>query len=102
MEIIFPTLIILSLVFYVYYKAAILKSDDKLTQTYLNAKSRICLGSFIFFFAINQYVFYQTQISLFIGIVFLILGGMQLSRGFKEAKHYSGERKRLYREKQAD
>ncbi|WP_404453547.1 YtpI family protein [Virgibacillus necropolis] len=98
MEMIFPILITLSLVFFVYYKVAILKSDDKLTQAYLNAKSRICLGGFIFFFAVNQYIFYQTQISLFIGIVFLILGGMQLLRGFKEAKHYKAEWQRLNKE----
>lgn len=92
---IFPVLIVLSLVFYVYYKVAILKSKDNLTQAYFNAKSRICLGSFVFLFGINQYVFYQTQLSLFIGILFLILGGMQLSVGFKEVKHYRKEWKRL-------
>ncbi|ASN05006.1 YtpI family protein [Virgibacillus necropolis] len=96
--IIFPILITLSLVFYVYYKVAILKSDDNLTQAYLNAKSRICLGSFILFFAINQYIFYQTRISLFVGIAFLILGVMQLSRGIKEAGHYKNEWKRLNNE----
>lgn len=95
MEMILPIIIVLSLVFWLYYKVAILKDNDKLTQAYLNAKSRICLGSFIFAFAINQYIFYQTQISLFIGIVFLILGGMQISRGFKEAKHYRSEWQRL-------
>ncbi|MFB4166712.1 YtpI family protein [Virgibacillus sp. JSM 102003] len=93
--IIFPIIIVLSLVFYVYYKVAIVKTGDKLTQAYLNAKSRICLGSFLFFFGINQYIFYQTQISLFIGIVFLILGGLQLNLGFRETKHYSKEWKRI-------
>lgn len=95
MQIIFPIIIMVSIVMYVYYKVAIIRTKDKLTQAYFNAKSRICLGSFVFFFAINQYIFYQTQISLFIGIVFLILGGMQLSRGFKEVKHYRNEWKRL-------
>lgn len=93
--IIFPIIITLSLVFYVYYKVAILKSNDKLTQAYFNAKSRLCLGSFVFFFGINQYIFYQTKISLFIGIVFLILGWLQLNRGFKEVKHYRSEWKQL-------
>ncbi|MFZ3578194.1 YtpI family protein [Virgibacillus sp. DJP39] len=96
--VIFPILIAASLVFYVYYKVSILKSDDNLTQAYFNAKSRICLGSFIFFFAINQYIYYGTQISLFIGIVFLILGVLQLSRGFKEGRHYRNEWKRLNNE----
>lgn len=98
MQIILPSIIMLSLVMYVYYKVAILKTKDNLTQAYFNAKSRICLGSFVFFFAINQYIFYQTKISLFIGIVFLVLGWMQLLRGFKEVKHYRNEWKRLENE----
>lgn len=93
--VIFPIIIVISLVLYVYYKVAILKSSDGLTQAYFNAKSRICLGSFVLFFGINQYIFYQTKLSLFIGIIFLILGGMQLTRGFKETKHYRNEWRRL-------
>lgn len=97
MEMILPILIVLSIVFYVYYKVAIIKSDEILTQKYLNAKSRICLGGFVIFFAINQYIFYQTKISLFIGIAFFILGALQVSRGLKEAKHYRSEWQRLHK-----
>ncbi|MFC4556675.1 YtpI family protein [Virgibacillus kekensis] len=93
--IIFPIIIAISLVLYVYYKVAILKNKDPLTQAYFNAKSRICLGSLIFFFGINQYIFYETRFSLFIGIVFLIIGGLNLNRGFKEVKHYRSEWRRL-------
>lgn len=46
--IILPILIVLSLVLYVYYKVAIIKSKDGLTQHYFNARSKICLGSFVF------------------------------------------------------
>ena len=79
--IIFPIVIVLSVVMYIYYKVAILKTKDGLTQKYFNAKSRICLGLFILAFGINQYVFYQTKISLFIGIIFIVLGIMQSVRG---------------------
>ncbi|MEC5421944.1 YtpI family protein [Virgibacillus sp. C22-A2] len=92
---IFSIIIAISIVLYVYYKVAIIKSEDKLTQAYFNAKSRICLGSFVFFFGANQYLLYQTQISLFIGIIFLLLGGIQIYRGLKEVKHYRKEWKRL-------
>ncbi|WP_284139828.1 MULTISPECIES: YtpI family protein [unclassified Virgibacillus] len=95
MTIIFPIIIVISLVLYVYYKVAILKTKDGLNQAYFNAKSRICLGSFIFFFGINQYIFYGTKFSLFIGIVFLILGGLQLYTGWQETKHYRKEWQRL-------
>lgn len=95
MLIIFPIVIVLSAVMYIYYKVAILKTKDGLTQRYFNAKSRICLGLFIFTFGINQYIFYQTRISLFIGILFIILGLIQSIRGIKETKHYRNEWKRL-------
>ncbi len=92
---IFAILIMISIVLYVYYKVAILKTKDKLSQKYINAKSRIFLGTFLIFFGINQYIAYQTKIVLFISIVFLILGSMQMIDGFKEAKHYRNEWKRL-------
>lgn len=92
---IFPMIIVLSIVLYVYYKVAILKSKDKLTQSYFNAKAHICLGSFVFFFGVNQYIFYQTKLSLFIGILFIFIGGLQVYYGLKEVKHYRNEWKRL-------
>ncbi|MFD1362251.1 YtpI family protein [Lentibacillus salinarum] len=93
--IIFPIIIVLSLVFWVYYKVAILKSDDGLTQAYFNAKSRVCLGSFIFFFAINQYIFYQTKLALLIGVVLLLFGVIHVYTGMKEVGHYRREWQRL-------
>jgi|SRR5699024_9048000 len=93
---ILPILIILSLVLYVYYKVAILKSKDALTQSYFNARSRICLGTFVAAFGINQYLFYQSRFSLFIGIAFLILGGIQLVYGYRQSKFYRKEWKRLH------
>jgi len=94
--IIFPIIIVISAVLWVYYKVAIVKNKgDGLTQAYFNAKSRICLGSFVFFFGVNQYLFYLTRFSLFIGIIFVLLGGLQIYVGFKEAKHYRKEYRRL-------
>lgn len=92
---IFAVIILLSLVLYVYYKVAIVKTNNGLKQAYFHAKSRICLGSFLIAFTINQYIFYQTRISLFIGIVFLIFGLPLVLRGIKEVKHYRNEWKRL-------
>lgn len=88
-------LIMISIVLYIYYKVSILRTKDQLSQVYFNAKARICLGSFILFFGVNQYLTYGTKISLFIGIIFLLLGALQINRGFKEAKHYRKEWKRL-------
>lgn len=92
---IFAAIMIIAIVLFVYYKVGILKEREKLVQVYLNAKSRVCLGAFILFFGLNQYILYQTKFSLFIGIVFIVLGFAQSLRGFKEAKHYKNEWKRL-------
>ena len=98
MGVIFPILIVVSLVLYIYYKVAILKTKDGLTQKYFNGRSHSCLGIFIFAFGINQYLFYETKISLFIGIIFLLIGGAQTIHGFKVSKHYQNEWKRLHPE----
>ncbi|MDY0405341.1 YtpI family protein [Virgibacillus sp. 179-BFC.A HS] len=98
MTVIFPMIIVISLVLYVYYKVAIIKASDGLTRGYYNGKSRICLGSFILFFGINQYVYYQTRLSLFIGIVFILLGCLQLYVGIKESKFYRKEFRRVHPE----
>lgn len=93
--VIFPILIMASLVMYIYYKVAILRSKDELTQVYINAKARICLGIFVLVFGANQYIFYQTKLALFIAIIFVVLGMMQAVRGYKEAVHYRKEWRRL-------
>ncbi|API90836.1 MULTISPECIES: YtpI family protein [Virgibacillus] len=92
---IFAIITVLSFVLWIYYKVAILNTNDGLKQAYFHAKSRICLGSFLVAFTINQYIFYQTRISLFVGIVFLVFAIPLLNRGIKEVKHYKNEWKRL-------
>lgn len=98
MSIIFVMIFVVSIVLYIYYKVAILKTKDGLTQRYFNSKARMCLGSFILFFGMNQYLTYGTKLSLFIGIIFILLGGLQLISGYKEAKHYRNEYRRLHPE----
>lgn len=88
-------LIMASLVLFIYYKVTILRTKDELSQKYINAKARICLGGFIFFYGINQYIAVPTKIILFVSLIFLVLGGYQIYDGFKEAKHYRNEWKRL-------
>ncbi|MCA0969823.1 YtpI family protein [Halobacillus litoralis] len=88
---IFAFLILLSFVLYIYYKVMITRTNDPLVQDFTNSKAKICLGAFIFFWGINQYLFYQTQLSLFIGLAFILLGGYQAITGWKAMNHYKGE-----------
>lgn len=92
---IFPILIVVSTVLYIYYKVSILRTKDEVTQFYFNSKSKICLGSFILLFGVNQYLFYQTKLALFISVIFILLGLMHIIRGLREAKHYRAEYRRL-------
>lgn len=85
---IFPLTIVLSLTIYLYFKVQILRTKDPLHQEYTNAKARMALGLFITAFGANQYVFYQTRLSLFIGIVFIVLGIVQITHGFRKTKFY--------------
>lgn len=93
--VVFTILAVISVVLYIYYKVSILKTKDPLTQVYFNSKSKIFLGSFIFSFGVNQYLIYGTKLSLLIGIAFVVLGSLQMIRGFKETKHYRNEWKKL-------
>ncbi|MRH42866.1 hypothetical protein GH741_09225 [Aquibacillus halophilus] len=89
--IIFPIIILISLVLYVYFKVAILRTSDPLVQLFINSKARISLGIFIAIFGINQYLYYETSIALYVTIVFLILGTIQFYSGMKRYSHYKKE-----------
>ncbi len=91
MLVIFPIIILISFVLYLYYKVMVWKTKDSLQQEYLNSRSKIFMGIFIFFFGINQYLFYETRLSLFIGILFLIIGVFQFRYGIKATRHYQNE-----------
>ncbi len=95
---IFAVLIVISIVMYIYYKVAILKTKDTLVQKYQNAKARIFLGIFLISFAINQYLAAQMKVILIISIIFIFLGVLQLIDGYKQAKHYRNEWRRLHPE----
>ncbi|UOQ86281.1 YtpI family protein [Gracilibacillus salinarum] len=89
--VVFPIIIIVSFFMYFYYKIMILRDRDPLQQEIKNAKARIALGVCISFFGINQYLFYQTRLALFITIVFLFFGVLQGTGGVKRWIHYKGE-----------
>lgn len=93
--VIFPIIIVVSFFLYFYYKIMILRTNDGLIRHYNNAKAKICLGTFILVFGIHQYIYYQTKISLWVAVVFVFLGVLQLNRGIRETIHYAREIKRL-------
>jgi len=86
--IIFPMTIVLSFIIYLYFKAQVFRTKDPLHQEHINAKAHIPLGLFVATFGANSYVFYQTKLALFIAIVFIILGVMQITHGYRKTKFY--------------
>ncbi|MFC0015640.1 MULTISPECIES: YtpI family protein [Allobacillus] len=92
---IFITLIVVSFVLYIYFKVKIISQKDPLTMRFTNAKARIALGVFIATFGANQYVYYQTQLALFVCLLFIVLGVIQIVYGYRLYKHYRSEIIRL-------
>src|SRR5690625_2987948 len=92
---IFALLIVVSVVFYIYYKVTILRTKDLLIQKYMNGKARIFLNTFLISFGINQYIAVQIKTVLIISIIFILLGLIQVIGGFRRAKHYRKEWERL-------
>jgi O-antigen/teichoic acid export membrane protein len=81
-------LIIFSLSFYVYYKIKYFRSKRPIERQWISAKSSIALGSFVFFFALNQFFLHRTTVSFIVGIVFLLVGGGSIWAGYRAYKHY--------------
>lgn len=92
---ILPVIVVVSVIFYIYYKVEILKTKEEVLQFYYNARSRMALGTFVLTVGITLYIFYQSTLSLVIAIIFGILGVMQVVRGFNESRHYQKEYRRL-------
>ncbi|WP_347862585.1 YtpI family protein [Salimicrobium sp. PL1-032A] len=88
---VFISLIIVSIVLYIYNKVMITRSGNPITQKYYDSIAKLFLGIFITSFGVSQYLFYETRLSLFMGILFLILGIMQINHGWRASRHYKNE-----------
>lgn len=93
---ILPVIVIVSIVFYIYYKVAILKTKEVIMQLYYNGRARMALGTFILTSGITLYVFYQSKLSIFIALIFTLLGALQFIRGFNESRHYQKEYRKIH------
>ncbi|MBD1380107.1 YtpI family protein [Metabacillus arenae] len=85
---IFVVLIVFSGVFYLFYKVKFYRTKKSMERQWLSAKSSIALGSFIFFFGINQLFIYRSNVSLIIGAVFIIVGLTSAWAGYRAYKHF--------------
>ncbi|MGG3955873.1 YtpI family protein [Bhargavaea massiliensis] len=85
---IFVILIVFSLAFYLFYKIKYFRSKKPMERKWISAKSSIALGSFVFFFAINQFLIHRSTVSLIIGIVFILFGAGSIWAGYRAHRYY--------------
>lgn len=85
---IFIFLIIISLVFYLYYKTKQFRAVLPIRKKWYAATASICLGSFVMFFGINQLFIFQTLVTFIIAGIFIVLGLGLIVYNYKAAKHY--------------
>lgn len=81
-------LIIFSLSFYAYYKIKYFRSHRPVERRWISAKSSMALGSFVFFFGMNQFFLYSSTVTYLVGTIFLLVGGGSIWAGYRAYKHY--------------
>jgi amino acid transporter len=81
-------LIVLSFVFYIFYKIKYVRSRKPAERKWLSAKSSIALGLFVALFGLNQLFLFQSTVTYIVGIIFIIIGLMSVWGGIKAYKFY--------------
>lgn len=57
-------------------------------KQWISSKSSIALGSFVFFFGVNQLIPFRSTVALVVGIVFVLIGTLSIWAGYRAYKHY--------------
>lgn len=86
-----PVLVILfviSLSFYVFYKAKYFRSRRPAEKKWISSKATVALGLFVALFGLNQFFINPTTVGYIVGTVFILLGAFNVWGGVKSYKHY--------------
>ena len=81
-------LIVLSFVFYIFYKVKYVRSRRPAEKKWLSAKSSIALGLFVALFGVNQLFLFQTTVTYIVAAIFIVIGSLSVWAGFKAYKFY--------------
>ncbi|CAH0346220.1 YtpI family protein [Bacillus sp. CECT 9360] len=81
-------LIVISLMFYIFYKVKFFRTRLPMEKKWLSAKSSISLGFFVALFGVNQLFLYQSKMTYFVAVIFLLIGGLSIYGGFRAYKFY--------------
>ncbi|WP_071396016.1 YtpI family protein [Bacillus tuaregi] len=80
--------IVISLAFYIFYKAKYFRTRMPAEKKWISAKGSIALGSFIALFGINQLFLFQTTVTYIVAAVFIALGVVNIFGGIKAYKYF--------------
>lgn len=81
-------IIVITLAFYIYYKAKAYRSKKPIVKQWTSAKSSIALGIFVAAFGLNQLFIYRSSLSIIVGVIFLLIGIGSSWAGYRAYKHY--------------
>jgi TRAP-type C4-dicarboxylate transport system permease large subunit len=80
--------IVITFVFYLFYKVKYMRSRRPVLRQWLSAKSGIALGLFVCLFGINQLFIFQSTVTYIIATIFILLGGYNVYAGIKAYQFY--------------
>jgi amino acid transporter len=79
--------IIISIVFYFYFKTKQFRSTLPIRKKWYTAKAGVALGLFLIFFGLNAIILYPDWIGYIVAAVFVIIGAGLGSNNFKRMRH---------------
>lgn len=81
-------LIVVSLMFYLFYKTKYFRTQRPMEKRWLSGKSSIALGLFVALFGINQFFVHISTVTIIVGGVFILIGSASVYNGFRQYKHF--------------
>ncbi|WP_167553072.1 YtpI family protein [Evansella clarkii] len=82
------SIIIISLVFFVYFKVQQAKVPGLMLKSWYAAKSSITIGVFFVAFAVNSYNSFGSQVAAIVGLVFVVYGIINIVFGIRNYRTY--------------
>lgn len=85
---IFVVLIIVSIVFYLYYKTKQFRTTLPIQSKWYKSMASATLGVLVASFGLNQVLLFHSTLTYIIAALFILLGAAMAFSNFKAAKHY--------------
>ncbi|WP_042474662.1 YtpI family protein [Bacillus ndiopicus] len=87
LNLIFVFFIVVSIVFYFYYKTKQFRSTLPIRKKWYTAKAGVALGIFIIAFGLNATIIYPTAVGYSVAVVFFLVGAGLAYNNYKRASH---------------